>query len=114
MVEIPSPRSQGYVGPLIKGEVGDVIRVHFRNLVDVPVSVHPHGVRYDKRNEGEWTNVTKASGRFSLNIRIIFIPRNQQQVQKQQHIMSRKNETKKKRHINHWRSIHCAGYARAK
>ena len=51
-VEIPSPRSQGYVGPLLRGEVGDIIRVHFRNLVDVPVSVHPHGVRYDKRNEG--------------------------------------------------------------
>ena len=53
-MEIPSPPSQGYVGPLIKGEVGDIIRVHFRNLVNIPVSIHPHGVRYDKLNEGRF------------------------------------------------------------
>ena len=51
--EIPSPQSQGYVGPLIKGEVGDIIRVYFRNSIPIPVSMHPHGVRYDKNNEGE-------------------------------------------------------------
>lgn len=50
--EIPSPPSFGYVGPLIHGEVGEVIQVHFRNALDRQVSVHPHGVKYDKLNEG--------------------------------------------------------------
>lgn len=51
--EIPSDPSFGYVGPLIHGEVGEVIRVHFKNNVDIPVSAHPHGVRYNKLNEGK-------------------------------------------------------------
>ncbi|XP_045213557.2 ferroxidase HEPHL1-like [Mercenaria mercenaria] len=58
--EIPTHQSFGYVGPLLHGEVGEVIRVHFRNKVDRPVSVHPHGVRYDKLNEGAlYTDNTK-------------------------------------------------------
>lgn len=48
----PTPEAQGYLGPTIKGEVGETIRVHFRNHADIPLSVHPHGVRYDKGNEG--------------------------------------------------------------
>lgn len=50
--EIPTPKSFGIVGPLLRGEVGDVIRVHFRNNASVPLSVHPHGVQYTKLNEG--------------------------------------------------------------
>ncbi|XP_052788746.1 ferroxidase HEPHL1-like [Mya arenaria] len=60
--EIKSPASQGYVGPLLRGEVGEVIRVRFRNDIHIPVSVHPHGVRYTKVNEGalyaDGTNAT--------------------------------------------------------
>ncbi|WAQ95423.1 HPHL1-like protein [Mya arenaria] len=50
--EIKSPPSFGYVGPLLRVEVGEVMRIHFRNDVDMPVSVHPHGVKYTKINEG--------------------------------------------------------------
>lgn len=51
--EITSHPSFGYVGPLLHGEIGEVIRIHFRNTVDRPVSIHPHGVRYNKFNEGK-------------------------------------------------------------
>lgn len=42
----------GYLGPLIRAEVGDSIRVVFRNNVEFPVSMHPHGVFYEKSSEG--------------------------------------------------------------
>ena len=42
----------GFLGPLIRGVVGDTIRVIFRNNGDRPYSVHPHGVMYDKSSEG--------------------------------------------------------------
>lgn len=50
--EIPNPPSFGYVGPLMRAEVGEVMKVHFRNKIPHPVTVHPHGVRYDKSHEG--------------------------------------------------------------
>ncbi|WAQ95431.1 HEPH-like protein, partial [Mya arenaria] len=50
--EIESPPSFGYVGPLLRVEVGEVMRIHFRNDVDMPVFLHPHGVKYTKSNEG--------------------------------------------------------------
>ena len=42
----------GFLGPLIRGVVGDTIRVVFRNNGDRPYSVHPHGVLYAKSSEG--------------------------------------------------------------
>jgi len=42
----------GFLGPVIRAEVGDTIRVVFRNNARFPVSVHPHGVFYDKDDEG--------------------------------------------------------------
>jgi FtsP/CotA-like multicopper oxidase with cupredoxin domain len=42
----------GFLGPLIRGVVGDTIRVVFRNNADRPYSVHPHGVFYRKDSEG--------------------------------------------------------------
>jgi FtsP/CotA-like multicopper oxidase with cupredoxin domain len=42
----------GFVGPVIRGVVGDTIRVVFRNNASRPYSIHPHGVFYDKRSEG--------------------------------------------------------------
>jgi len=42
----------GMLGPLIRAEVGDTIRVVFRNNVSFPASVHPHGVFYTKDSEG--------------------------------------------------------------
>ncbi len=42
----------GYLGPVIRAEVGDTIRVVFRNHGTHPYSMHPHGVFYTKANEG--------------------------------------------------------------
>jgi FtsP/CotA-like multicopper oxidase with cupredoxin domain len=48
----PEWQHLGFLGPLIRGEVGDTIRVVFRNHADRPYSVHPHGVFYNKDSEG--------------------------------------------------------------
>ena len=42
----------GILGPLLRAEVGDTIRVVFRNNALRPFSVHPHGVFYLKDSEG--------------------------------------------------------------
>lgn len=42
----------GALGPLIRAQVGDTIRVVFRNNADRPYTVHPHGVFYGKESEG--------------------------------------------------------------
>jgi FtsP/CotA-like multicopper oxidase with cupredoxin domain len=42
----------GLLGPVIRAEVGDTIRVVFRNTCSFPTSMHPHGVFYDKASEG--------------------------------------------------------------
>lgn len=46
----------GIAGPVIRAEVGDSIRVVFRNMTSRPATIHPHGVFYDKANEGAMTN----------------------------------------------------------
>jgi FtsP/CotA-like multicopper oxidase with cupredoxin domain len=46
----------GFLGPLIRAEVGDTIKVVFRNNVKFPASLHPHGVFYDKDSEGALYN----------------------------------------------------------
>jgi manganese oxidase len=51
----PPPAEQehlGTLGPLLRGEVGDSIEVVFKNNTDFPVSLHPHGVFYEKDSEG--------------------------------------------------------------
>jgi len=42
----------GLLGPVLRAEVGDTLVVHFRNDSRFPTSIHPHGVAYDKANEG--------------------------------------------------------------
>jgi FtsP/CotA-like multicopper oxidase with cupredoxin domain len=53
--QIPRPADEQYLGllgPVIRAQVGDTIRVTFRNNCSFPASIHPHGVFYDKKNEG--------------------------------------------------------------
>jgi len=45
-------RYLGLLGPVIRAEVGDTIRVFFRNTCPFPASIHPHGVFYAKSSEG--------------------------------------------------------------
>ena len=42
----------GILGPLIRAEVGDTIKVVFKNNASQPCSLHPHGVLYTKSSEG--------------------------------------------------------------
>lgn len=42
----------GFLGPLIRAEVGDTIKVLFKNNGKHPFSMHPHGVLYEKASEG--------------------------------------------------------------
>jgi FtsP/CotA-like multicopper oxidase with cupredoxin domain len=51
----PRPADQGYLGflgPIIHAEVGDEIRIVFKNNASRPYSMHPHGVFYEKASEG--------------------------------------------------------------
>jgi FtsP/CotA-like multicopper oxidase with cupredoxin domain len=42
----------GLLGPLLRAEVGDTLRVVLKNSTRRPVSLHPHGVFYKKNSEG--------------------------------------------------------------
>jgi manganese oxidase len=42
----------GILGPILRAEVGDTIRVVFKNNATHPASVHAHGVFYNKDSEG--------------------------------------------------------------
>ncbi len=49
--------NNGIPGPIIRAQVGDTIRVHFRNNdthYGFPHSIHPHGVFYTPENDGAW------------------------------------------------------------
>jgi hypothetical protein len=51
--QVVRPQWAGFVGPLIKAEVDDVVFIHFRNrATGSNFSVHPHGFQYNKSNEG--------------------------------------------------------------
>lgn len=52
---VKRPASEQYLGtlgPTLRAEVGDTIKVVFRNNCPFPTSVHPHGVFYAKSSEG--------------------------------------------------------------
>ena len=48
------PEWLGVLGPIIRAEVGDTVKVHFCNRTQGTSSygMHPHGLRYTKDNEG--------------------------------------------------------------
>ncbi len=57
----------GILGPVIHAEVGDTIKVVFRNNARYNFSVHAHGVFYDKSSEGAATaDGTTATGDDSV------------------------------------------------
>jgi len=51
--EIPKPAWLGFLGPIIRAEVGDTIKVHLKNFASRPYTIHPHGVFYEKGSEGK-------------------------------------------------------------
>ncbi len=55
----PVPADQAYMGllgPTIHAEVGDTIKIYFKNNASIPASMHPHGVFYTKASEGAGYN----------------------------------------------------------
>jgi FtsP/CotA-like multicopper oxidase with cupredoxin domain len=48
----PQPAWLGILGPVIRAEVGDTVRVHFLNRTRGHYGMHPHGLRYTKDHEG--------------------------------------------------------------
>jgi len=56
----------GFLGPLVRAEVGDTIRIVFRNNGNRPYSMHPHGVFYNKDSEGA-PYVDNTSGKDRLD-----------------------------------------------
>lgn len=42
----------GMLGPIIRAEVGDTVKVVFRNMASHNHTMHPHGFRYAKSSEG--------------------------------------------------------------
>ncbi len=55
----------GIPGPTIRAQVGDTIRIHFRNNdrhFAFPHSIHLHGVAYAPESDGAWTWADQAPG----------------------------------------------------
>jgi hypothetical protein len=50
----PQPEWLGILGPVIRGEVGDEFVVEFLNRSKRLHDMHPHGLRYDKDDEGSY------------------------------------------------------------
>ena len=48
----PEWEHAGMLGPVLRAEVGDTLKVYFRNNATRPYSMHPHGVFYEKASEG--------------------------------------------------------------
>ncbi|NOZ54425.1 MAG: multicopper oxidase domain-containing protein [Gammaproteobacteria bacterium] len=57
--KVPQPAWMGLLGPQLRAIEGDTLLVHFKNMADKPLSMHPHGVRYKPSSDGadfEFTN----------------------------------------------------------
>ncbi|XP_049599397.1 ferroxidase HEPHL1 isoform X1 [Syngnathus scovelli] len=48
----PRPTWLGFLGPILRAEVDDIIVVHMKNMASRNYSMHPHGVFYEKNMEG--------------------------------------------------------------
>ncbi|XP_071089861.1 hephaestin-like protein [Haliotis cracherodii] len=46
----------GFLGPVIRAEVGDLVKVVFYNKASRAYSIHPHGVQHSKLSEGSLYN----------------------------------------------------------
>ncbi|XP_018412784.1 PREDICTED: coagulation factor V [Nanorana parkeri] len=47
-----SSKLSGILGPTLRAEVGDTLKVHFRNMATKPLTIHPQGITYGKLSEG--------------------------------------------------------------
>lgn len=66
----PRPVWLGFLGPILRAEVDDVIVVHFKNLASRDYSMHPHGVFYEKNAEGKVSHSRNTFAKYLWNTRI--------------------------------------------
>ena len=52
--KVMQPSRLGILGPVLRGVVGEYLAVTFLNRTAQPLSMHPHGVKYDKESEGAY------------------------------------------------------------
>ncbi len=52
--KVVQPVWMGILGPQFRGVVGDILKIHFKNNADKPLSMHPHGVHYTPENDGAY------------------------------------------------------------
>ncbi len=50
--KVKQPEWMGILGPQLRAVEGDTFKIHFYNKADKPLSMHPHGMRYNEQNEG--------------------------------------------------------------
>ncbi|XP_066456094.1 coagulation factor V isoform X2 [Eleutherodactylus coqui] len=48
----PTSKLSGILGPTLRAEVGDTLKVHFKNMASKPLTIHPQGISYGKAFEG--------------------------------------------------------------
>jgi manganese oxidase len=51
---VPQTPRLGILGPVLRGVVGEYLEITFLNRTKLPLSMHPHGVKYDKDSEGSY------------------------------------------------------------
>ncbi len=51
---VPQAPRLGILGPVLRGVVGDYLEITFLNRTALALSLHPHGVKYDKDSEGSY------------------------------------------------------------
>jgi len=77
---VPQPARLGILGPVLRAVVGDYIEVTFLNRTGIPLSMHPHGVKYDKDSEGslygnsDQPNVPDKQSRFAPGLGAAIAP----------------------------------------
>jgi hypothetical protein len=59
---VPQAPRLGILGPVLRGVVGDYLEITFLNRTALPLSMHPHGVKYDKDSEGSYYRGTNQPG----------------------------------------------------
>ncbi|XP_072504800.1 coagulation factor V isoform X4 [Notamacropus eugenii] len=50
--EKPRSNISGLLGPTLFAEVGDTLKVHFKNMAKKTLTIHPQGIAYNKLSEG--------------------------------------------------------------
>jgi manganese oxidase len=64
---VPQLPRLGILGPILRGVVGDYLEITFLNRTGLPLSMHAHGVKYDKDSEGSYYGNNQASLPNSAN-----------------------------------------------